>query len=57
MQFLKDLREWLDHPVTQSVCITLGSLVLLGAVDRANRCADNAHDRIDELQALISVRR
>lgn len=52
-EFLKALAKWWDDPVTQAVFATIGISFVLGGIDRANRSADNAHDRIDLLERRL----
>ena len=63
MNYLKELLDWWNHPVTEALFATIGAAVLLGGIRHAARsaadaraCADDAHDRIDALESALPPR-
>jgi hypothetical protein len=52
-KFLEDLVRWWDDPITTAVFAAIGTAVILGGIDRANRSVDDAHERIDQLDAIV----
>lgn len=52
--WLKALATWFDDPMTQSVLGSMGALVLYGAVNRAERRADQAYDNAEAAHSRIN---